>query len=101
MKSQISQLERDLEAARESSASSQGELQQRLKQLQEELERVRQDAQQQLRDLEQKLNFDHEQAIAQLKAKYERMIEELKRNSDSDKEFVQKELQKRIEELEY
>ena len=38
--------------------------------------------------------------MEQLKEKYERMIQELKNNASSDKEFVQMELQKRITELE-
>ena len=35
-----------------------------------------------------------------MRQKYERMIEEMKKNSMNDREFVQKELQRRIDELE-
>ena len=35
-----------------------------------------------------------------MKAKYEKIIEDMKRNQLNDREFIQKELQKRIDELE-
>lgn len=35
-----------------------------------------------------------------MRVKYERMIDELKKNLMSDREFVQKELQRKVEELE-
>jgi hypothetical protein len=35
-----------------------------------------------------------------MRNKYERMIEELRKNTMNDKEFVQRELTKRIDELE-
>ena len=35
-----------------------------------------------------------------MKEKYERMLDELKNNASSDKEFIQMQLQKRINELE-
>ena len=42
----------------------------------------------------------HRREMEQLKEKYERMIDEMKRNASSDKEFIQMELEKRITELE-
>jgi len=35
--------------------------------------------------------------VNEIKNKYEKIIDEMKRNSMSDREFVQKELQKRID----
>ena len=35
-----------------------------------------------------------------MRQKYEKIIDDLKKNSMNDREFVQKELQRRIEELE-
>ena len=46
------------------------------------------------------LNEKHRREIQELKDKYERMLEEMRNNASSDKEFLQMELQKRIRELE-
>ena len=46
------------------------------------------------------LNEKHRREMEQLKEKYERMLDELRKNASSDKEFVQMELQKRIKDLE-
>ena len=42
----------------------------------------------------------HRAEIEALKNKYESMLDEMRRNASSDKEFVQMELQKRITDLE-
>ena len=41
-----------------------------------------------------------DQELNDQKQKYEKIIDEMKRNSMNDREFVQRELQKRIDELE-
>lgn len=51
-------------------------------------------------DLQQRLKALKDQELSEMKQKYERMIDEMKRNSMSDREFIQRELHKRIDELE-
>ena len=46
------------------------------------------------------LTEKHRKEMEALKNKYESMLDELRRNASSDKEFVQMELQRRITELE-
>lgn len=46
------------------------------------------------------LNEKSRRELEQLKEKYERMLQEMRMNASSDKEFVQMELQRRITELE-
>ena len=50
--------------------------------------------------MQNNLNEKHRREIQELKDKYERMLEEMRNNASSDKEFLQMELQKRIRELE-
>ncbi len=50
--------------------------------------------------MQSRLKQQREQELADQKHKYEKIIDDLKKNSMNDREFVQKELQKRIEELE-
>ena len=57
-------------------------------------------AKQEYEKLQADLTEKHRLEIQQLKDKYERMLDELKKNASSDKEFLQMELQKRINELE-
>ena len=46
------------------------------------------------------LTEKHNREMEQLKEKYERMLDDLRKNASSDKEFIQMELKKRIAELE-
>ena len=50
--------------------------------------------------MQDNLNEKHKREMQELKDKYERMLEEMRNNASSDKEFLQMELQKRIRELE-
>ena len=50
--------------------------------------------------MQDNLNEKHRREMQELKDKYERMLEEMRNNASSDKEFLQMELQKRIRELE-
>jgi len=50
--------------------------------------------------LKASLTEKHRREMEQQKEKYEKMIDEMRKNASSDKEFVQMELQKRILELE-
>lgn len=42
--------------------------------------------------MEKRLKLSKEEELRDMKAKYEKMIEDLKKNSMNDREFVQKEL---------
>jgi hypothetical protein len=46
------------------------------------------------------LKNEKEQELDTQKTKYEKIIDEMKKNLASDRDFLQKELQKRIEQLE-
>lgn len=50
--------------------------------------------------MQDRMKSQKDEELKELKEKYERMIEDLKKNSMNDREFVQRELQKRIDELE-
>lgn len=57
-------------------------------------------AKQEYEKLQADLTEKHRRELEQMKEKYERMLDELKNNASSDKEFIQMQLQKRINELE-
>ena len=50
--------------------------------------------------MQNSLNEKNKRELEALKEKYERMIQELKMNANSDKEFMQSELKKQIADLE-
>ena len=50
--------------------------------------------------MQDSLNDKHKKELEALKEKYERMIAEMNRNASSDKEFMQNELKKKINDLE-
>mmetsp|Transcript_15258 Transcript_15258/g.11094 ORF Transcript_15258/g.11094 Transcript_15258/m.11094 type:complete len:95 (+) Transcript_15258:1847-2131(+) len=63
----------------------------------EELKRAHES---ELAELKEQLKREKEKEVRETREKYEKIIEDLKKNSMSDREFIQKEMQRRIEELE-
>ena len=57
-------------------------------------------AKQEYEQLQADLTEKHRRELEQMKEKYEKMLDELRNNASSDKEFIQMQLQKRINELE-
>lgn len=68
--------------------------------LKAELERVKKQGVSEMEDLRARLKSQMESQLEDQKQKYEKIIDEMKRNSVNDRQFVQNELQKRIEALE-
>ena len=97
---EIIDLESRLKAATENNSSSQGELKVEIERLMREIaDRIKQHAQE-LQELKDKLNSQKKLELQQMREKYERELDALKRASLNDKQGVAKELQKRIDELE-
>lgn len=56
--------------------------------LKQEMERQRRQFQQDMSDIQDRLKSQKEQELEQQRLKYERMLDELKKNSASDREFI-------------
>ena len=75
-------------------------LRNQLKKLEEDFEAFKKKAKSDYEDMQALLNEKNKRELDALREKYERMIQELKMNANSDKEFMQSELKKQIAELE-
>ena len=68
--------------------------------MQNEFDQFKAKSKQDFEAMQDQLNSQHKREMEALKDKYEKMISELKLNANSDKEFMQNELKKKIKELE-
>ena len=75
-------------------------LRKQLSDLQEEYEQYKIKAKREFEDMQVSLTEKMKRELEQQKDKYEKLLDELRRNASSDKEFLQMELKKRITELE-
>ena len=77
-----------MDKAQESSEMNQGQLADELNRLREQLVREKQEHEVEMQDLQIKLRNQKDQEINELRLKYEKIIDELKKNSTNDREFV-------------
>ena len=77
-----------MDKAQESSEMNQGQLADELNRLREQLVREQQEHEVEMQDLQIKLRNQKDQEINELRLKYEKIIDELKKNSTNDREFV-------------
>ena len=100
LEAKIADLEKQLQLSMQSGDEATQALRRQLQEVTEEFSQFKITSKQEFDAMQDNLNEKHARAIQELKDKYERMLQEMKNNASSDKEFLQMELQKRIQELE-